>query len=108
MHLIARWMRTTEVSSPHPINWLKAPEHDSDGMYVRYDALTTLQYHKKPVPEGVTPELYRAVEDEALRRMAAIVSPRPTEQHGPDIMRLGMGQLFQQARACQSHKLCRM
>ena len=32
-----------------------------------YDALTTLQYHGKGWPPGMTQELYREVEDEALR-----------------------------------------
>ena len=38
-----------------------------------YDALTTLQYHGKGWPQGMTQELYREVEDEALRS-----GPSPT------------------------------
>lgn len=59
-----------------------------------YDALTARQFHGKGWPQGMTESLYRRIEDEALLRMAAIVSPVHGDTLGPNILKLSSGQLF--------------
>lgn len=44
-------------------------------------------------------ELLLAVNREATRRMTALVAPQASEQHGPEMLRLSMGNLFEQASA---------
>ncbi len=44
-------------------------------------------------------DLLLAVNREATRRMTALVAPQASEQHGPEMLRLSMGPLFEQACA---------
>jgi hypothetical protein len=50
-------------------------------------------------------ELLLAVNREATRRMTALVAPQASEQHGPEMLRLSMGNLFEQASALCSAPL---
>ncbi len=70
--------------------------------------------------QGMSEELLMEVNREATRRMTALVAPQASEQHGPDMLRLSMGPLFEQVHAllcslllllhhfsplCQSHSM---
>ncbi|EIE19511.1 hypothetical protein COCSUDRAFT_83562 [Coccomyxa subellipsoidea C-169] len=83
-----------------------------------HDAMTSMRFHGKPLPqditgysqtcppdsllgpsswdEGMSEELLMEVNREATRRMTALVAPQASEQHGPDMLRLSMGPLFEQ------------
>jgi len=39
---------------------------------------------------------------EATRRMTALVAPQASEAHGPAMLRLSMGPLFEEVRSCNS------
>ena len=64
-----------------------------------HDAMTSLAFHGKTMPEGMTPQILAGVNKEATRRMGALVAPHVKGEHGEDILRLGMGQLFQKVCA---------
>lgn len=44
-------------------------------------------------------DLLLAINHEATRRMTSLVAPQASEQHGPEMLRLSMGPLFEQARS---------
>lgn len=72
--------------------------------------------------QGVSEELLLDVNREATRRMTALVAPQASEAHGPAMLRLSMGQLFEEVchplqhgqtagfsqrhRACAKRVLC--
>ncbi len=57
------------------------------------------------VVQGMSEELLLAINREATRRMTALVAPQASEQHGPEMLRLSMGPLFEQARTWVSPPL---
>ena len=57
-----------------------------------FDALNLLLM---PV-QGVSEELLRDIDREATRRMTALVAPQASEAHGPAMLRLSMGPLFEE------------
>ncbi|KAK9915420.1 hypothetical protein WJX75_008934 [Coccomyxa subellipsoidea] len=61
-----------------------------------HDAMTSMRFHGKALPPGMSEELLLAVNREATRRMTALVAPQASEQHGPEMLRLSMGNLFEQ------------
>ena len=48
--------------------------------------------------QGVSEELLLDINREATRRMTALVAPQASEAHGPPMLRLSMGQLFEEVR----------
>ncbi|KAK9829707.1 hypothetical protein WJX72_007452 [[Myrmecia] bisecta] len=60
-----------------------------------HDAMTTLAFHGKPLPKGMTPDLLAATEAEATKRMAALVAPFRNTSDEQQLLRLSMGQLLQ-------------
>ena len=46
--------------------------------------------------QGVSEELLLDINREATRRMTALVAPQASEAHGPPMLRLSMGQLFEE------------
>lgn len=44
-------------------------------------------------------DLLLAINHEATRRMTSLVAPQASEQHGPEMLRLSMGPLFEQVRS---------
>lgn len=46
--------------------------------------------------QGVDDALLLDINREATRRMAALVAPQSTEPHGPEMLRLSMGPLFEE------------
>ena len=46
--------------------------------------------------QGVSEELFRDIDREAMRRMTALVAPQASEAHGPAMLRLSMGPLFEE------------
>ena len=50
--------------------------------------------------QGVSEELLMDINREATRRMTALVAPQASEAHGPPMLRLSMGQLFEEV--CRS------
>ncbi|CAL8468369.1 g7909 [Coccomyxa elongata] len=61
-----------------------------------HDALTSMRFHGKPLPQGMSEDLLLAINHEATRRMTSLVAPQASEQHGPEMLRLSMGPLFEQ------------
>lgn len=59
-----------------------------------HDALTTLRFHGKPLPAGLTPEMLAGIETEATRRFAQICAPQPVGPDPVDLLRLSLGQLI--------------
>ncbi len=49
--------------------------------------------------QGMSEDLLLAINHEATRRMTSLVAPQASEQHGPEMLRLSMGPLFEQARS---------
>lgn len=66
---------------------------------LQHDALTALEHHGLPLPEGASSDLRTEVETEATRRMTALVAPAAGAAAREDVLRLSMGRLFEQARA---------
>lgn len=66
------------------------------------DALTSLLAHGKAIPEGLTPELLRAIEVEAVSRTAYSVAPQRQEPHAQEVLRLGLGHLIAEVRLVTS------
>ena len=58
-----------------------------------HDALTSLRFHGKAIPVGLTPELLHAIEQEATLRMKGAICPRWDAPGGQESLRLGMGHL---------------
>ena len=60
-----------------------------------HDAMTSMQTHGKPIPEGMRdPELLQAVEEQATSRFMGFVVGNPELGHSAEILRLGMGRLM--------------
>ena len=51
--------------------------------------------------QGVSEELLLDINREATRRMTALVAPQASEAHGPPMLRLSMGQLFEEVCHCR-------
>ena len=46
--------------------------------------------------QGMSEELLQDINREATRRMTALVAPQASEAHGPAVLRLSMGPLFEE------------
>lgn len=63
--------------------------------FTSYASLHRLNVLLMPV-QGVSKELLRDIDREATRRMTALVAPQASEAHGPAMLRLSMGPLFEE------------
>lgn len=52
----------------------------------------------EPAAQGVSEELLMDINKEATRRMTAVVAPQASDAHGPAMLRLSMGPLFEEVR----------
>jgi hypothetical protein len=48
--------------------------------------------------QGLSEDLLLDINREATRRMISLVAPQAAEPHGPELLRLSMGNLFEEAR----------
>ena len=59
--------------------------------------------------QGVSEELLLDINREATRRMTALVAPQASEAHGPAMLRLSMGQLFEEVcRLLQKRQIAKL
>lgn len=59
-----------------------------------HDALTTLAAHGKHIPEGFDEDLLLTIDQEAAKRMTALVAPQAHIEGSQKLMQLSMGRLF--------------
>ena len=68
-----------------------------------HDAMTVIKSHGKTLPEGMTEDLLMEVNNEASKRMIALVAPGNELNHREELLKLSMGRMFDSVvqRMCQ-------